>query len=80
MALPTYDEAYEAAADKPAFSNGFEADHWFDHWCGRCTNDEGEFCPLVGVAMMDRTPAQWTEKNRSDLGNQYECSEFTPAK
>lgn len=71
MALPGYDDAYERAADAPAFSNGFE--------CERCTNDEDEGCPLVLVAMMERTPAEWNLKDRSDLGGQYECTEFAAA-
>jgi hypothetical protein len=76
MSLPSYADANAQAADEPAFSNGFEWDHWSANWCGRCVNDADEGCPLVLVAMMGKTPAEWTPKDRSDLGEQYECTLF----
>lgn len=79
MALPEYDDAFERAADKPAFSNATEWECWSDRWCNRCKNDESEGCPLVLVAMLDKTPAEWKPKDRLSLGDQYECDEFVAA-
>jgi hypothetical protein len=75
MSLPSYDDALDRAADRPAFSNATEADAWMDRWCYRPCCHELD-CPLVLVAMMGKTPAEWQEMNRGDLGNQYRCTKF----
>jgi len=72
--MPSYDDAVWRAADRPAFSNGFEGDAWIGRWCCRCQHEED--CPLILVSMMGRTPAEWQEQDRSDLGNQYRCTMF----
>lgn len=92
--MRTYDEAWEAATDKRPFSNGTEGYAWQDNWCGSCLNDseqmvdEGRGCPLLLVALMDRTPAEWIEqpwgqvKGRPEgvlapyLGDTYHCTEY----
>lgn len=33
-------------------------------------------CPLIQVALMGRTPAEWMEQDRAVLGDQYHCIEF----
>ncbi|GIH26018.1 hypothetical protein Aph01nite_43280 [Acrocarpospora phusangensis] len=83
MTLPTYEEAYAKALDRPAFSNGTESECWFESNCYRCVHDAPfqrgtatEGCPLIMVAYMERTPAEWMEKNRSRLGDQYTCIYF----
>jgi hypothetical protein len=78
VSVPEYDEAFEASQDKPAFSNSDESEAWMERWCYRCANDDGPGCPLVLVALVDRTPAQWVEDAPGSLGSQYSCVEFTP--
>jgi hypothetical protein len=76
MDMPSYDDAYERAVDKPAFSNDFEAECWKERWCHRCVNDAASDCPLILVALMDRTPAQWQAWKPAELGYQYKCTLF----
>ncbi|WP_280246403.1 hypothetical protein [Nocardia abscessus] len=41
----------------------------------RCVNDDGEDCPLILIALTERTPAEWTGTH-----GRYSCSEkVTPA-
>lgn len=79
MSLPAFDEASERAADRPAFSNGTEGDAWMENWCFRCRNDDGDGCPLVLVAMLGKTPAEWEPFVPGSLGSQYCCTEFEAA-
>jgi len=72
--MPSYDGALSRAVASPAFSNGFEGDAWMDRWCYRCRHEED--CPLILVAMVGSTPAEWKEQDRGDLGNQYCCTVF----
>jgi len=80
MTLPTYDEAYEHAADEPAFSNGSMWEIWSDRNCYRCAHDgmgigqDQPQCPLILVALMGRTPAEWTDQ-QPPLGD-YLCIYF----
>ena len=79
--MRTYDEAYAAARDEAAFSNGTEGDAWMGAWCERCVHDidDGPGCPLVLVAYMGRTPAEWFEQDHSEgwsLTDAYHCAEF----
>lgn len=92
--MRTYEEALAAAKDEPAFSNGTEGECWMDNWCYECANDSpemvdrGEGCPLIMVALMQRTPAEWIEqpwgqiKGRPEgetapsLSDRYHCTEF----
>ena len=95
--MRTYEEAYAAAQPKPAFSNGTEGYAWMDAWCDRCVHDKGTRdgtddagCPLVRVALMERTPSEWLEQpwqqvtGRPEgvtapvLGDTYHCVEFRP--
>lgn len=80
MTLPTYDEAFARARQRSAFSNGTEADCWFEANCGTCVHDKparngdpGNGCPLIMVAYMDRTPVEWLEQEGIRLGDQYHC-------
>jgi hypothetical protein len=90
--MKTYDEALNAAADKPAFSNGTEGHAWTGRWCDRCIHDRSARvdsvkpdprnngllgCALLAVAIMGKTPAEWAENEpKFQLGNTYTCSEF----
>jgi hypothetical protein len=74
MMLPSFDDAYAIAARAVPFSNGFEGDSWMAVWCERCAHYD--YCPLIAVALVGRTPVQWTEVNRASLDNRYRCAEF----
>lgn len=76
-----YDALYEDAKDESPFSNGTSGEIWMSEWCYRCKVDgpfqrdeAAEGCPLLLVALMQRTPKEWTEKGCQD----YHCSEFVP--
>jgi hypothetical protein len=71
-----YDAAFEAAADEPAFGNGTEWDIWRARWCEKpCARDVDENCPLIMVALMERTPQEWVREPGSHPGD-YRCTEF----
>lgn len=83
--LPTHDEALAAASDRPAFSTSDEGLAWMGRWCDRCAHDrsaragDGTGCPLVGAAMLGRTPAQWEEVKggQGTAFGRFRCSLFT---
>lgn len=84
MGLTDESDAFERAADRPAFPNGTSWEIWSGNWCYRCVHDgmgsddpEGKpWCPLITVAVCgQRTPAEWTDTD-PPLGA-YTCSEFT---
>ncbi len=78
--MPAFDDAMDRAADRPAFSNGSEGDAWMENWCYRCRHDQSEEgCPLLLVAMLGQTPAEWQEQDRMSLGSQYRCTQFVAA-
>lgn len=83
MSLPSFDDATSRASDRPAFSNGTEGDAWMENWCYRCVHeadpDETGACPLLTVAMLGQTPAEWLEDSPGSLGQQYRCIEFEAA-
>ena len=67
------------ARDGSPFSNSTSGEMWMGDWCYRCKvdapfqRDEApEGCPLILVALLDKTPAEWTETGMQD----YHCSEF----
>jgi hypothetical protein len=67
------------ARDGSPFSNSTSGEMWMGEWCYRCKvdapfqRDEApEGCPLILVALLDKTPAEWTETGIQD----YHCSEF----
>lgn len=85
--MRTYDEAFAAARDIRPFANGTEGYGWMDAWCGTCLHDQpsrkgnGDGCPLVLVALMQRTPMEWLDGPRDEHGlysieYQYHCIEF----
>jgi hypothetical protein len=76
--MKTFDEIYDAAEDRPAFSNGTEGDAWMSRWCYECTRDADESCQLISVAMIGRTPVEWVPDKPMSLGAQYRCTEFEP--
>ncbi|MFD8740828.1 hypothetical protein ACFV06_38750, partial [Streptomyces sp. NPDC059618] len=58
---------------------------WMANWCDRCVHDrparqeEGPGCPLVLVALMGRTPAQWLTPDAdadAHVFAEYHCIEF----
>jgi hypothetical protein len=80
VSMPAYDDAFGKAADRPPFSNGSMWEIWSHRNCERCASDgmgAGEDqpqCPLILVALMGRTPAEWTDRE-PPLGD-YLCSLF----
>jgi hypothetical protein len=67
------------AREGSPFSNSTSGEMWMGDWCYRCTvdapfqRDEApEGCPLIMVALLDKTPAEWTET----APQVYTCSEF----
>lgn len=80
MSLPGYDQALEHARGEPAFSNGTMWEIWSGRNCYRCANDgmglgpDEPSCPLILVALMGKTPAEWTDQ-QPPLGD-YLCVYF----
>lgn len=83
-----YADALARSRPEPAFSNGTEGYGWMANWCDRCLRDAphrnmgtGSGCPLILVALQDRTPAEWLDGPRDERGaysieDQYHCIEF----
>lgn len=82
-------DALKRARDERPFSNGTEGYGWMENWCDRCLRDAparsmiGPGCPLVAVAMLGKTPAEWLDGPRDERGlysieDQYHCIEFKP--
>lgn len=89
--MRTYDEAFAAARDGSPFSNGTEGHAWQANWCDRCLHDQSVRrddvkpdprnngllgCALMAVALTGKTPSEWLEQDRFNLGDQYHCIEF----
>lgn len=88
--MRTYDEIFEAAREGSPFSNSTEGMSWQWNWCDRCVNDKAMRvddgrpdpvsgvlgCPILGVAMLGKTPSEWIENDWRRLGDQYHCVEF----
>lgn len=82
--MRTYDEAFAAATDGAPFSNGSQGYGWMANNCDRClhdkparSNDPGEGCPLVLVALMNKTPAEWlAETEEAWVYGNFTCIEF----
>jgi hypothetical protein len=65
------------ARDGAAFSNGFEGQSWMNLWCeDGCRNHPD--CPLLDVALLGRTPAQWVLRDPGGL-NRYTCEQYSEA-
>jgi hypothetical protein len=76
------DDVLTRSRDEPAFSNNDHADPWLARWCDRCLRDapfrngiNATGCPILLVAMLDRTPAEWQEQKVGDRST-YVCVEF----
>ena len=93
--MRTYTEAYAAALDQRPFSNGTEGYAWTGTWCDTCIHDKGARddtdpagCPLLMVALMERTPSEWIEQPWQQipgepegrlapvLADKYHCVEY----
>jgi hypothetical protein len=76
------------ARDRMAFSNSDEGYGWMDANCFTCIHEkpsrqghEEDGCPLILVALMNKTPAEWLDGPRDEHGrygiaDQYHCVEF----
>lgn len=80
----------DARPSRP-FSNGTEGYAWMANWCDECVHNDEEaelWCPILTVALLGSTPAEWVEqswqqiKGRPEgqlapvLGDTYHCTEF----
>lgn len=86
--MDDYETLYARAKDESPFSNGTEGYGWMGHWCERCFYDKPardgdgtEGCPLVLVALMQRTPAEWLPgepctPDGFSIRDQYTCVMF----
>lgn len=86
--MDDYDTCYARARDEPAFSNGTEGYGWMGAWCDRCWYDKPareerpeDGCPLLLVAYMQRTPAEWIpgdpcKPTGFSIPDQYTCVMF----
>lgn len=78
--MRTLDQIVADAKEKSPFSNGESAEIWTGKWCYQCKVDgawqrgNGEVCPILNVAFLQKTPKEWTETGLQD----YHCSEFVP--
>lgn len=66
--MRSYEEIERDARDRAPFSNGTAGDIWMGNWCDRCLVDapyrnglNGTGCPLILVALTQKTPAEWLE-------------------
>lgn len=84
-------EITASAREGSPFSNGTEGYAWMAEWCDECVHNDEEtekWCPILTVALLGKTPAEWVEqpwkqiKGRPEgetapvLGGKYECTEF----
>jgi hypothetical protein len=74
VALLDLESEMARARDGSAFSNGFEGEAWIQLWCTDCAVDT-DLCPLLGTALLGRTPAAWTLREPGGL-NRYTCTEY----
>lgn len=70
--MRSYKEIERDARDIRPFSNSTMGEIWFGNWCDRCLVDapyrnglNGTGCPLILVAVIGKTPAEWRETDRS---------------
>ncbi|HEX2551560.1 MAG TPA: hypothetical protein VHK64_08195, partial [Nocardioidaceae bacterium] len=89
--MRTEEQIQADARDGSPFSNGTEGYAWMENWCGECVHNDEEtetYCPILSVALLGQTPAEWVEQpwqqiaGRPEgelaptLGGQYVCTEF----
>lgn len=73
MALLDLEAELARARDGKPFASGFEGESWMSLWCFDCVTDE-DSCPLIGVALLGRTPQAWIDREPGGL-NRYTCVE-----
>lgn len=79
MALLSFEQEYERAADERPFANGFEGESWMAHWCEMCVNSRlPDDCPLIGVALLGKTPQPWWLIDKRSLKARFACQEYQP--
>lgn len=81
--MRNYSDVFEAARAERPFSNSTQWEVWSYRWCERCLNDPVDpdeqamnGCPLILVALNDRTPAEWMEQPPNESGDYFHCVEF----
>lgn len=76
MALLSVEDEMARALPEMPFSNSTEGFGWMSIWCDECIRERN--CPLLLVAMMNRTPASWELRDQGSI-NRYTCTEFEGA-
>lgn len=77
--MRTIEQIRSDARPRSPFSNGTCGEIWMSRWCERCLNDSpemvdrGDGCPLILVALLGQTPAEWLE---GEGIQDYTCVEF----
>lgn len=79
-----YDRLLAESRDGSPFSNSDQGYGWMAANCDRCIHDkparegnDGQGCPLILVALIGRTPAQWLCETEQDaIFAHYRCTEF----
>ena len=75
--MPGYDDAHDASAPVAPFSNSTDGDAWEGRWCENCAHLDD--CPLLTLALIGRTPAQWRSVNPGGTHDKYECTLYEQA-
>ncbi|RKN40762.1 hypothetical protein [Streptomyces hoynatensis] len=88
MSPDDYDALFAESRDRRPFANGTEGYGWLDANCSTCIHEgpsrqghEEQGCPLVLLALVGRTPAQWLDgprdaEGRYGIADQYRCIEY----
>lgn len=84
MTPDDYDRLYEESREGSPFSNSSQGYGWMANNCDRCVHDkparqgnEGQGCPLILLALVGRTPAQWLTASDDDwVFANFQCTEF----
>lgn len=82
--MDDFNTAYANARDEHAFSNSTDWEIWSYNNCENdCFHDapyqRGETnvgCPLILVAMLDRTPREWIPGPDQHCGDKYTCAYY----
>lgn len=83
--MPSYATLAANAGDGKPFANGTEGEAWQSGWCLRegapCRHDTidrgGDLsCPLMEIAILGGTPAEWGERTSALGRDMYTCTMY----
>jgi hypothetical protein len=77
--MKTYEEILNDSEDRMPFSNADAGYAWMEQWCerGPCVHEPD--CPLLLLAMENRTPQEWQYRIPNVQNEQYTCTEHKEA-